>query len=279
MKVVKLFFKTPVRIGKAGLGLEATSEIIHSDTLFGIVANALSELNESLDEFIEAVKNKDIELSSCFPFKGDTYYLPAPQTPKLQKGGHLILEKFEEAISGDCDEIKGENLDFIRKFEVPKVSLDRVSANSNVYYISAVAFEGDSGLYFLVRGKVRILKIALKYLRDVGIGGKRTWGLGKFDYEFSDFSIKEKGEEYITLSLTYPEKLESIKYWKPAIRSGWVNSVRKPKILMAAEGSVFTEEEQGVLIDLDDISRDFSSKVGHKVFVNGKSFLIRAVVS
>lgn len=279
MKAVKLFFRTPVRIGEASLGLEATSEIIHSDTLFNAIANALSELNEDVDEFIESVKNGDIELSSCFPFKGDTYYLPVPQTPRIEKGRYFTLEKFEEVISGECEKIEGERLDFIRKFEIPKVSLDRTSANSNVYYMSAVAFEKGSGLYFLVRGKVKILKIALKYLKDAGIGGKRTWGLGKFDYEFSDFSIKERGEDYVTLSLTYPEKLEAVKYWKPITRSGWVNSVRKPKLLMASEGSVFSEEEQGVMINLDDISRNLSSKVGHKVFVNGKSFLIRAVVS
>jgi len=47
-------------------------------------------------------------------------------------------------------------------------------------------------------------------------------------------------------------------------------------MVMALEGSVFKVDEPGKLIDLDDVYAGLSTKVGHKVYVNGISFLIKA---
>ena len=131
-------------------------------------------------------------------------------------------------------------------------------------------------------GYCKLLDHALKYLGDDGIGGKKTWGLGRFEHEVSDFTIKSNGDEFVTLSLTFPTDKDSVLYWKPVIRSGWVNSkngsFRKPKLIMALEGSIFNKYEEGRLVDLDEAESSFSDKVGHKVYVNGKSFLIPAVV-
>ncbi|MDK2782084.1 MAG: CRISPR-associated protein Csm4 [Archaeoglobi archaeon] len=287
MKAVKLQFKTLVRSGEAGLGLESVSKVIHSDTLFGAIANALRALNEDVEEFIESISAGELRISSCFPFSGDTFYLPTPVMPVERKIGEFVsLEKFEKLIFGEKLEVD-EETGFFEKHEVPKVSLDRVTANSNIYYLSSLKFKKGSGMYFIVDGDLRKIDIALRYLSDEGIGGKRTWGLGKFEYNNKskcDFRIKAKGELFVTLSLTYPTDLKSIKYWKPVVRSGWINSpkgsYRKPKIIMASEGSVFKEEEQGKLLDLDEVANaNFHSKLGHRVFVNGKSFLIPAVIS
>ncbi|AIG97431.1 CRISPR type III-A/MTUBE-associated RAMP protein Csm4 [Archaeoglobus fulgidus DSM 8774] len=284
MKAVKLYFKTPLRSGEAGLGLEGVAEVIHSDTLFAAIANALIALNEDVNEFIEKVKAGEIKLSSCFPFNGDTYYLPAPQIPVEHKIGNFVSkETFEKIISGDNElKLEKEELDFIEKYEVPKVSLDRSTSNSNIYYMSATRFREGAGLYFVVDGYCKLLDHALKYLGDDGIGGKKTWGLGRFEHKAFNFTIKSKGDKFVTLSLTYPTNKDSVMYWKPVIRSGWVNSkngsFRKPKLIMALEGSIFNEYEEGRLVDLDEADGNFSGKVGHKVYANGKSFLIPAVI-
>ncbi|RUM34780.1 MAG: type III-A CRISPR-associated RAMP protein Csm4 [Archaeoglobus sp.] len=285
MKAIKLYFKTPIRSGVAGLGLESSDSILHSDTLFGAIANALSKMNEDVEEFIEKFRSREILITSCFPFKGDSYYLPNLHLPNLpqniRKKRFLAKSKFEKLISGDIPE-KISDVDFMKKMEIPKVVLDRTTSNSGIYYLSCVKFEGESGLYFLVSGKDKMIEVALKYLEDEGIGGKKTWGLGKFEFKVDDFRLKDGGDNYVTLSLTLPTDLSKIRYWKPITRSGWINTpngtFRKPKVIMASEGTIFKGEENGDLLDLDTAYSDLSKKVGHKVYLNGMSFLIRAEV-
>jgi CRISPR-associated protein Csm4 len=286
MKAVKLEFKTPVRIGETGIGLESVSEVIHSDTLFSAIANALADLNEDVMEFIEKVSNGELRISSALPFKRDRYYLPAPVKPYEKKIDPLVpKEVFEELLI--CDEVgkEVEKEKPYKEFELPKVAVDRVTANTNIYYVSLLKFD-NGGFYFLVEGNGRrLIELALRYLADEGIGGKRTWGLGRFEFEFTDFSLKtpKDANAFVTLSVVFPQNLKSIKFWKPLIRGGWTFSrkgrqMRKPGIIMASEGSIFGEREEGKVVDLDEIVEGFSAKVGRKVFVNGKSFLVPAVV-
>ena len=282
-KAFKLHFRTPLRIGEAGIGLERTGEIIHSDTLFAAIANALSRLNEDVEGFVNRVLHGELRFSSCFPFRDGTYYLPAPHLPVEKKWRFLTLGDFEKVISGDIPEEVESKVDFITKVEIPKVVLDRTTLNSGIYYLTALRFVENSGLYFLVDGKDGILETALKYLQDEGIGGKRTWGLGKFEMEKDKIKIREKGDCYITLSLTHPKDLENVIYWKPVVRGGWINTrnatLRKPKIIMASEGSVFRSADEGELVNLNTTYTDLPSIVGHDVWVNGKSFLIRMVIA
>ncbi len=281
-KVLKLNFRTPLRVGEAGIGLERTGEIIHSDTLFAAIANALGKLNEDVEEFVNKVRNGEVRFSSCFPFRDGTYYLPAPHLPIEKKWKYLPLNDFEKVISGNIPDGTKNEVDFITKVEIPKVVLDRVTSNSGIYYLTALKFTKDSGLYFIVDGKDRLIKLALKYLQDEGIGGKRTWGLGKFEANEDEIKIKEDGDYYVTLSVTYPRDVESVVYWKPIVRSGWISSknatLRKPKIIMASEGSIFKNAEEGEVINLSIAYSDLPSIVGHEVWVNGKSFLIGMVI-
>jgi len=282
-KIFKLYFKTPLRIGEAGIGLERTGEILHSDTLFGAMANALARLNEDIEEFISRVSNGELKFSSCFPFEDRKYYLPAPQLPVEKKWNFLSLEDFEKVISGEI-QVKGDEADqIIKKFEVPKVVLDRVTSNSGIYYMTAVKFGDNSGLYFMADGDYGLIKKALKFLQDEGIGGKRTWGLGKFEIKEDEIQIKDRGDFYTTLSLTYPSNLDNVAYWKPVVRGGWINTpkatLRRPKVTMASEGSIFKDAEEGEVVNLSVAYSDLPSKTGHDVYLNGKSFLVRMVVA
>ena len=287
MKAVKLKFKTPVRIGELGIGLESTSEVLHSDTLFNAIANALASINGDLEEFIEKIRSGELKISSAFPFKGEEYFLPLPILPydKKIKAKFVSKNNFEKLIAGEEIEVESEEMPYIT-FDLPKVLIDRVTANTNIYYVSLVRFEKDCGLYFIVDGNgKKLIKQALWYLEDEGIGGKRTWGLGRFECEWdADFNIKTPSESnaFVTLSLVFPKDLNSVYHWKPIIRVGWTlkgKQIRKPRIIMASEGSIFKESDDGKLIDLDEIADKFSEKVGHNVFVNGKSFLIPVVVN
>lgn len=282
MKAVKLEFKTPIRIGDLGIGLESVSKVIHSDTLFSAIANALVDLNEDLEDFVERVRKGELKISSAFPFGRDEYYLPAPVKPYEKKVEPFVTkEVFENLLSSNEVDRMEKDMPY-KEFELPKVAVDRVTANTSIYYVSLLKFK-DGGFYFLVDGKTREIEIALKYLADEGIGGKRTWGLGRFEFEFEDFNFKtpKNSNAFVTLSVVFPQNLESIVFWKPIIRGGWTlkgKQIRKPRIIMVSEGSVFSGEEHGRVVDLDEFVEGFSAKVGHKVFINGKSFLIPAVV-
>lgn len=282
-KVFKLCFKTPLRVGEAGIGLERTGEVIHSDTLFGAMANALNKLNEDAEEFISKLSHGELNFSSCFPFKNGGYYLPAPHLPIEKKLKFLSLENFEKVISGEIPDGEEDKIDFMEKLELPKVVLDRVTSNSGIYYLTAIRFAENSGLYFLVEGRDRLVELALKYLQDEGIGGKKTWGLGKFEMRNDEIKIRERGDCYTTLSLTYPKNLDNIVYWKPIVRGGWINTakatLRKPKIIMASEGSIFRDTEEGEVVNLSIAYTDLPSIVGHDVYLNGKSFLVRMVIA
>ena len=285
MKAVKLKFKTPIRIGELGIGLESTSEVLHSDTLFNAIANALVDINGDLEEFIERIRGGELKISSAFPFREDNYYLPLPILPydRKIKTNFVSKDVFEKLIAGEMIDIGSGDMPY-KVFDLPKVVIDRATANTSIYYVSLIRFERNCGLYFIVDGNWKIIEPALKYLEDEGIGGKRTWGLGRFEHEWDDFDIKapSRSNAFVTLSLVLPKNLNSIKYWKPIIRGGWTlkgKQVRKPEMIMASEGSIFSSADEGILLDLDDVVENFSEIVGHKVFVNGRSFLIPAVVN
>ena len=284
MKAVKLHFKTPLRAGKAGLGLESTDIMIRSDTLFSSIISAASALNLDMDELLHKFSNGELRISSCFPFNGNVFYLPAPHIPFSERiPSFLEKSEFEELISGNKVNFGGEREIGSQIFETPKVTLDRITSNSGIYYMSAVKFKENAGLYFLFEGSVKSIKPILKFLQDEGIGGKKVWGLGKFTFEFEGFDIKEGGERFVTLSLTYPQDKTSVIYWKPITRSGWIQTekgvIRKPKIIMASEGSVFSESDEGKVIDVDkEFGTHLSEKVGHRVYIYGKSFMVKAVI-
>ena len=43
-KIIKLNFTSPLHIGEIGIGLEESSLILHSDTIFNAICNALAKL-------------------------------------------------------------------------------------------------------------------------------------------------------------------------------------------------------------------------------------------
>ncbi len=302
MKAVLLRFTSPLHVGKDSID---SAEIpVHSDTLFGAIASVLPRLGldplDLVDGFLRGSR-----ISSLYPFKGDTYYLPKPvgsrsllrniiqsstrgyrMAKRYKKAKFLPKEAFEMAISGEAEgdelvELLLESLPY-RVSDVVKVAIDRVTASSNIYYLTQVAFEEDAGLYFLYDGEDELFKDyvlpALRYLGDEGLGGRRSWGLGLFEVETKEFTLREPpdGDLYLTLSLTLPKNPSVVEHWEPVKRSGWIHTVRgkprrKPTMLFAKEGSIFRERDSGSMLDLDDYG-NYSAEVGHKVYVYGKSF-------
>jgi len=80
--VVKLEPRSSFHIGERGVGLEGTFTIIHSDTLFGAICNAIKLLYgmEEVEKIINSFKEgkPPFLISSAFIYVDDIYTLPLP---------------------------------------------------------------------------------------------------------------------------------------------------------------------------------------------------------
>lgn len=190
------------------------------------------------------------------------------------KQGILFSEKEFNKINNDFKDIK-----FYKETETPRVTLDRKTSSSNIYYFGEVKFAEKCNLFFLIgyNGNLDKIKSAVRLLGDEGIGGDRSSGRGLFKVEFAnnDFSFSNNGNKYVSLSLVYPKKEEvkNAKFYDLIARRGFVYSIeersaRRKSIRMFAEGSVFSNKVEG---EIKDVSIN-SSK--HEVYRFGKAFLI-----
>ena len=308
MIAVKLKFRSPLHVGVDSI--DSAGTIVHSDTLFGAIGSVLPLLGKDTKAFVDSMRDGGA-VSSLYPFENDTYYLPKPLhansvvmeslgnstkdyvfAKKFRKASLITKEAFEMIINRNIDTSRIEGLIPtrlpLRVIDVPKVAIDRVTSNSNIFYLTQVHFASNSGLYFLYDGDVEIfdeyILPALRFLGDEGLGGRRSWGLGLFSVEVvDDFEIAApKGKTaFVTLSMVLPSSKSELLQWEPVKRSGWVHTVsgkprRKPTMIFAAEGSLVSENS-GRILDLDSIG-SFSLEVGHKIYVYGKSFPIPAEV-
>ena len=74
MYAVKLDIHSPVHIGKEGLGMEDSSVMLHSDTLYSAIYSAWKELFPIEGELL-------LRISSAYPYVKNTYFFPKPGLP------------------------------------------------------------------------------------------------------------------------------------------------------------------------------------------------------
>ena len=326
LKIFKLYFKTPCHFGERGLGLEKTSVILHSDSIFNALINAWAFLfrKENLEKFlVEECKEPSFLITSGFPFNKNVFYFPRIQwkfpakEEVIEKKGRKKLKKlefikkdlFEKWINEKVVEREKisealENLDFIKEDLIPKNQLSRINSSfKQLYSLGVIKFKKNAGIWFGIEEKKEgVIKDwiipALKFLQDQGIGAKRTWGLGKFEFEEKEIEIKtpEKSEKFVNLSVVFPKEndLSLIKNtfikntswfrWHLITRGGYPVyspfaesfSLRKPLIKMIGEGSVLPEIKGNILKipENEEILRKINFP--HFVYHYGRGFLIPA---
>ncbi len=132
------------------------------------------------------------------------------------------------------------------------------------------------GLFFLVEGDVELLKPALRFLSDVGIGGNNTIGKGKFSFEIENFEFQKLSNEpnsKILLSLYSPDqneintikKIGSNLWYELKTRQGFsgvdfdIKPQQKNAVTVFGEGSVFATNDNliGRLIKTGEINSDY----------------------
>lgn len=281
----KLRFKTPLHIDTQGIGYERTEDTVHSDTIFSALMSLWYNFYD--DNIEEMCKNPPFIISSAFPFKSETYFFPRPmirigkeKEDDQKKGKELkkvnyvsknILEiliadknlEFDEKNTLQKgkfwvakDELPKEKVIF-KEREVPRVTIDRATNSSDIFYFSEILFEKDSGLFFLVKFLNEKLQkkfeVVLRLLGDEGIGGDKHLGKGLFTAKKEpDFQmlIPENRNGIINLSLYHPTEEEinagimKDASYKLITRKGWIHSIgamslRRQSVRMFQECSTF----------------------------------------
>ncbi len=136
--------------------------------------------------------------------------------------------------------------------------------------------------YFLMRGDIdERLRASVRVMAEEGLGGKRSIGFGVYrSCEIEDFSVPEtSGDCFLSLSSVLPEKEEIRKLisYELEERSGYIYSgrgqaIKKEKMRVLKSGSLFSGEVSGRIADV--LPEGFEERIGHPVYLNGRSFLL-----
>ncbi|OAT80408.1 type III-A CRISPR-associated RAMP protein Csm4 [Desulfotomaculum copahuensis] len=206
--IVKLRFISPLHLGGAGIGMETAEKFVRSDTLFSALCHALANVygREDAAEMLAGfgAGKPPFKISSAFPFKGETFFLPRPLVPpvtmqetadmaahkELNRLSFVSLDVFRpwvrgEAVGMDPLPAMKERLAAAAVYHrVPRVQLDRVSCASGLFHAGLTVFGREAGLYCLLEltdeGWRTGLENAFTWLGESGLGGMRGLGCGRF---------------------------------------------------------------------------------------------------
>ncbi len=210
-------------------------------------------------------------------------YLPLKIWQRWYQGtGFNSSDRDELTTYSKLGESKGElsqagAFDYGKAFKIdkiPKVAIDRVTRATNFYHTGFVQFQWEpsknpAGLYFLLElseiGEKLAdkLQAALHLLGEEGLGGERSSGAGKFQVTWLDLADTWQkivnfadGNQHTLLSLFWDTTVTS-DFLKTASyeiqeRGGWIaeSQLRRKKVRMFVEGSVFSIQPQGKLVDV-----------------------------
>ncbi|WP_041741814.1 type III-A CRISPR-associated RAMP protein Csm4 [Caldicellulosiruptor kronotskyensis] len=310
-------FKAPVHIGEKEKIYNITRVFAHSDTLMSGIINAYSllygkdETEKLISEFINGTP--PFEISSTMPYVNFQYFVPVPlgmDMEEYKNNGIINAENQKELkkikFVREKDLFEGfpfkykptgsflipqnefekdkERVSLGRIKERARVSIDRQTSSSNIYYFSHFEFEKEAGLWFYLKinnekfeNKV---KAAIRLLGDEGLGGDRTCGLGNFEVDFKDDVPQfksDKSKYYMSLSLVNPkdeDEIKSVVFYEILTRSGYVYSkaglgIKRKTVSVFGEGAVFSSKIYGRVVD---VTPDKFTE--HRVYCFGLAFLV-----
>lgn len=194
-----------------------------------------------------------------------------------------------------------------KKHQLPKVAVDRVTRATNFYHTGFVQFETEqngngtkkhSGLYFLLqftqtdKNLENRLHAALNLLGEEGLGGERSSGAGRFKIDCW-FNLSSHWQKVVDFKEANSHCLMSL-FWQQSLsseflidssyeiveRGGWIGSpfsgqqLRRKKVRMFAEGSVFSSPPSGQLADVTP--ERFNT---HSIYRNGISLSLPILIN
>lgn len=283
--IYKLTFPAGVHFGNGNLN--DSEDTFGADVMFSALYIEALKMNLGND-FFDEVKNGNIILSDAFPYVGEKYLLPKPrihidverrgdsvQKKQIKKIKYIDIEKIETYFEGSYSF----NDDPYKELGIFKqqimASVRHEESETRPYYVGTYYYKEKNGLYIIAGFKNEDSRYLFEDLLDslhyVGIGGKKSSGLGKFVFSYGNkTAVFEKylngsGKYKILVSGALPAKAELEKALKGASyslrkKSGFVYSdnyapeERKKKDMYIFEaGSCFENSFEG---DIYDVSED-----------------------
>lgn len=283
-KLYLLDFFNGVHFGNGNL--DDTEITFHSDTFFSAMFQEALRMGRE-KEFLAKIESGEIIFSDAFPYMGKRYYIPKPmvqptvkddkskgdstEKKRFKKMKYIPLECVGQFISGDFPRERMDDLKELGKSSM-KVSVGiRGNEDPEPYRVKAFYFGQGNGLYIITgyqdENAEKLFKELLDSLSYRGLGGKKSSGLGRFEYcekeapkEISSSSL-ENGSRYILLSTALPENdelseiLESASYCLLR-RGGFIDSetyapqqMRKRELYVFAPGSCFFQKFKGRVLE------------------------------
>lgn len=205
-------------------------------------------------------------------------------------GGKFACTQEEIRFLNSFESNTLENLKIFNVDIVPKVVVSRANDQSDNFYfqhaLSVSYYQLGSYtvrpfFYFLCHGEInKEMTVAIRLLADEGIGGKRSQGFGLLgevvEEEWSEQLFTGQGKYYLSLSSVYPSpaEVDKLVYYELVERNGYIYSqygrpLRKKRVRLLKEGSIFSGKVAGQIIDLSP-----NSFKEHQIYLKGKAFLV-----
>lgn len=302
----KLAFSTSVHFGNGSL--ENSDNKIYADTIFSALCHEAVKL-ECIEELVSYVKNEKIKLSDAFPFIGDSYYIPKPMITieserniddkkKAKKLEFINVNLIDEYLDGSMD-IKRESeiLSNLGKSDIITRAVIQANEDTKPYSVGTYLFSEGAGLYLIVgyrdEDALNMITKLLHSLSYVGIGGKVSSGLGKFNSEQVKLPVSltdkikraEESSSVMSLSVGMCDDMELENVCENSNyilskRSGFINSstysdnlVKKQDFYLFRAGSVFSRPFKGLIKDVAIIGKHPVYRYANPIFMevsNGK---------
>ena len=281
--IYKLKFQTAVHFGNGMLN--ASVPTFCADTLFSaLFIEAIKSGYE--EDLLQATKQGRLKISDALPYSEELFFVPVPkirirraeegnsaEKKKFKAMKYLPVEKLNDFLYGTM----APNNELADAFRLSTRTMASVNGQEETlpYQVGVCTYKNNSGLYVIAETgsdeEQMLFGELLDAVSKVGIGGKRSAGLGRFEV-----SIGKKGTEELIkrlhadsdrkmlLSVALPREDELAHALEDASydviqRSGFVSSEtfadeqRKKKALFVLDaGSCFKNAFSG---DVYDVSR------------------------
>ena len=306
MKYTVYRFKFPAGVHFGDGALWNSINTLRADTVFSALCIEMLGYKGTcgIEELAAAAKDGNLTLSDMFPYVGEEYYLPKPIMPLIRNSGdedengsvlkksfkklkYIPVKDWNSYLNGSLNPMKtAEQLENLGKSSIRTMSALRSEekikdGDALPFPVGVYNFKDGGGLYLIagyngdnIKG---VLDELFKRLKYSGIGGKKSAGLGNFDFEnvdmpkeLSDLLSKRSGKKCMTLSVCMAKNDELNEAVKGATyllqkRAGFVYSPdyapelrRKKDFYSFGAGSCFENRFKG---DVFDVKGDGSHPV------------------
>ncbi len=282
-EIYKLKFTTGVHLGNGMLNDSVYT--FQADTLFS--AMYIEALKAGLEGALyDMVCSGQLLFSDAFPYVGDLYMIPKPMLyiepkdrgnssdkKKYKKLKYIPVDRLSSYQAGNM-ELDDDPMKEFGYFDQRTMAAVRRQEETLPYQVGVFHYNEGRGLYLIVgyqeTEQLELTERLLEAVSITGIGGKKSGGLGKFDFVKGrqDRKLKERLEQgstcHMLLSCALPKEeemetaLEGASYLLEK-RSGFVASetyaeeLRKKKDLYVfSAGSCFKNPFQGRVYDVSE---------------------------